>query len=372
MDISLAYSRVKKNRSRERDQHLAKKRKKKKEVNRKNYKKKKSKRNVQKDKSLPTKEVSGSGSLDEVPVADMLDVEKASKLNEPDPDIVMDMSSNPSKLPTKEVCGASSGDEVPDADMLDVKKVAEQNERDPYIVMDMSSTPSALPKKEVCGAGSGSGDEVPDADMLDVEKAEHNERDPDNAMGKSSTSTPSGEEISNGSNSASSEDRREMITWHSSYTKCKCSNCHRTNLSSDTTYSFPTYEIYSHKVKKVNIPLRYVPSHKSVEDARRLRLCNCCYRFLNVDPSYDKDRFKWKNIWPSFMWDLLVGKDKSTGIPFRVSYKPEHLWKFIPSSCRRYWLKSLKKYKEYKFCSIDQPTSFFVDRTLELQDYVDF
>ena len=220
-----------------------------------------------------------------------------------------------------------------------------------------------LSVKEACG-----GDKVeqkPDVDMLDVDNVDTVE--PDVVMNMSPLSSVERRSID--PKLVVTEDTREEIIWHTSYTEGKCSNCHRTNLSSDTTYSFPTYVLYSHKIKKVNTSLRYVQSHKSVEDAHRLTLCDCCYRFLNADPSYDKDRFKWKNIWPSFMWDLLVGKDMSTGIPFCVSYEPEHLWKFIPSSCRRYWLESLKEFKVYKSCSIHEPKSYFVDRTLDLGEF---
>lgn len=222
-----------------------------------------------------------------------------------------------------------------------------------------------LSVKEAC---ADKVEQKPDVDMLNMENVEQKESDTDAVMDISPPSV--GEQCSTDPPmSASTKDAREEILWFSSYTEGKCSNCRRTNLSSDAIYSFPTYVLYSHKIKKVNTPLRHVPSHKSVEDARPVTLCDCCYRFLKADSSFDKDRFKWKNIWPSFFWNLLVGKDKSTGIPFCVSYEPEHLWRFIPSSCRQYWLKPLKKYKEYKSCSLDEPKSFFVDRTLDLRDF---
>lgn len=164
-------------------------------------------------------------------------------------------------------------------------------------------------------------------------------------------------------------DERDDILWFGMDQEGCCANCFRRNIPCDDVYSFSMCRMYSHKVKNLRTPLKRVSSSKSVENARPYLLCKCCHDFLNIESEYDGGRFDWRNIWPSFYWDLLVGVDKSNGLSFRQMYEAGHLWKFLPSSCRRYWMLSIKEYEEFTDCSVEYPPSFFLDRTKSVDEF---
>ena len=46
--------------------------------------------------------------------------------------------------------------------------------------------------------------------------------------------------------------------------------------------------------------------------------CDPCHTFL-AGTSDNKTRHSWKNVWPSFYWNLLIGKDEAS----------EYLWRFL-------------------------------------------
>ena len=164
-------------------------------------------------------------------------------------------------------------------------------------------------------------------------------------------------------------DERDDIVWLGVDHAGCCANCFRMNIPDDDVYRFSMCRMYSHKVKNLRTPLKRVSSSKSVENARPYVLCKCCHDFLNIEPEYDSGRFDWRNIWPSFYWDLLVGVDKSNGLSFRLMYEAGHLWKFLPSTCRRYWMLSIKEYEEFHECSVEYPPSFFLDRTKSMDEF---
>jgi len=105
---------------------------------------------------------------------------------------------------------------------------------------------------------------------------------------------------------------------------------------------------------------------------------------------YEKNRWNWENVWPSFFWNLLTGKDESTGIPFYKTYNAETLWKFVPGgTIRDYWRDSLvgghnkilrkildsetnvddDVIKVYKECLAKGQSSHFVDRTVDVSNF---
>ena len=164
-------------------------------------------------------------------------------------------------------------------------------------------------------------------------------------------------------------DERDDIVWLGVDHAGCCANCFRMNIPDDDVYRFSMCRIYSHKVKDLRSPLKRVSSSKSVDKARPYLLCKCCHDFLNNDLEYDRGRYDWRNIWPSFYWDLLVGVDQSNSLSFRQMYDAGHLWKFIPSTCRRYWMSSIRNLEEFNECSVDYPPSFFLDRTKSVDEF---
>jgi hypothetical protein len=164
-------------------------------------------------------------------------------------------------------------------------------------------------------------------------------------------------------------DERDDIVWLGVDHAGCCANCFRMNIPDDDVYRFSMCRMYSHKVKDLRTPLKRVSSSKSVDKARPYLLCKCCHDFLKNDSEYDRGRYDWRNIWPSFYWDLLVGVDQSNSLSFREMYDAGHLWKFIPSTCRRYWMSSIRNHEEFNDCSVDCPPSFFLDRTKSVDEF---
>ena len=98
-------------------------------------------------------------------------------------------------------------------------------------------------------------------------------------------------------------------------------------------------------------------------------LCSECHNYF-FKRAPNKGRKDWKNVWPSFYWDLLTGIDVVTGNKFYESYKPIELWRFIPRSIRGYWVDSLVNEEAYReVLQKPQIDPHFVDRTLEVNTF---
>jgi hypothetical protein len=157
----------------------------------------------------------------------------------------------------------------------------------------------------------------------------------------------------------------EDIAWISSRDGGHCDNCRRHHVEElSRHYDFRMCRVRSSDLKNMSTPLKTV-SVECGDDEKLCCLCESCYFFL-AKSADDKTRHSWSNVWPSFFWNLLVGKDESTGISFRCTYSPEHLWRFVPSTVRRYWLKSIRVIEGYSRCTADYPSSLFIDRTIDI------
>jgi hypothetical protein len=58
--------------------------------------------------------------------------------------------------------------------------------------------------------------------------------------------------------------------------------------------------------------------------------------------SYQKEHmFDWKNIWPSFLWDILSGCNASDNVPYHRIEGAETLWQMICASMRESWFEAI-------------------------------
>lgn len=172
---------------------------------------------------------------------------------------------------------------------------------------------------------------------------------------------------------------KSTTQWLSPTPGMMCANCCRSPIvfEPDSPYFFKCCRIHSHKIKALQTPLRRIQSHKKKENAVGYVLCEECYAFLGVEESMsekelslaNKSRYEWRNVWPSFFLDLIIGRDQASLIPFRETYPTEYLWRFVPSSVRRYWLSFLVEGGYVGDCSLSHPPSFFQDRTEDIEHF---
>jgi len=172
---------------------------------------------------------------------------------------------------------------------------------------------------------------------------------------------------------------KSTTQWLSPTPGMMCANCCRSPIvfEPDSPYFFKCCRIHSHKIKALQTPLRRIQSHKKKENAVGYVLCEECYAFLGVEESMsekelslaNKSRYEWRNVWPSFFLDLIIGRDQASLIPFRNTYPTEYLWRFVPSSVRCYWLSFLVEGGYVGDCSLSHPPSFFQDRTEDIEHF---
>ena len=172
--------------------------------------------------------------------------------------------------------------------------------------------------------------------------------------------------------------KNEECTWSRFRGYCEdicCDNCrrHQTVTNWNDPYYFDFHEVCSLHIKAIHSPLKVVPSSQRLETSKLLNLCTECHKFL-CPSTKQSVREKWNNTWPSFYWNLLTGKDMVCNRAFHATYGAGELWRFIPSSMRRFWLRSIKDVKlegiqVYNEVNIDHPKSHFVDRTQDTIDY---
>lgn len=156
--------------------------------------------------------------------------------------------------------------------------------------------------------------------------------------------------------------------WISSEIGGRCDNCCRHHIEDcGPCYQFRMCWISPSELYNMKTPLMTV-SYKADDFEKSICLCESCYFFV-ANCSDDKSRNCWTNVWPSFYWNLLVGRDETNGIPFHRTYSPEYLWRFLPMPVRRYWIKSVREMDIYSSCTIHSPPSFFQDRTNELDAF---
>ena len=134
-----------------------------------------------------------------------------------------------------------------------------------------------------------------------------------------------------------------------------CDNCMRKQMDDvdiGSPYFLTFHHISSSMVGKRCSPLKLVG--KKTRNPVMYNLCTQCLKYTKgiqfMSESEKKTRNSWDVSWPSFIWNLLSGRDKSTNIPFHKTYEGKDLWKFIPISIRGYWNDIIKdiRYKSIR------------------------
>lgn len=152
-----------------------------------------------------------------------------------------------------------------------------------------------------------------------------------------------------------------------------CGNCCRRQITHDLSdpYYFDMYCIWNRNIMGSQSPLRIVTAARSASTSECVYLCSECHHFLVKSKSVRRsERYSWKNVWPSFYWNLLTGHDINTGKNFHCTYAPEELWRYIPESMRRYWVDSIhdrRLVNLYGDCTVNEPKSHFSDRTKDVR-----
>lgn len=180
-----------------------------------------------------------------------------------------------------------------------------------------------------------------------------------------------------------------------------CRNCCRMQIpgvARDSPFHIDFHTCSRNRIKKSSSKLRMVKSSAMPSDDRCYTLCVQCENFI-AEPDdgrsaeerqeAEKSRYEWKNIWPSFFWNLISGRDSTTLVPFhcggsRGLYSGRDIWKFIPKTVRGYWLWTLSArsspdlseydhnsidHTEYEGCTLESPPPVFDDKTAQILNY---
>ena len=165
--------------------------------------------------------------------------------------------------------------------------------------------------------------------------------------------------------------------------KDSCDNCHRRDFSVDPRYKL-TFTVVSNE-EICTCKLAKVKPRQVHDEVIYFTLCQECERCLKKTPDYSSmtssqkaHMFDWKNIWPSFLWDILSGCNASDNVPYHQIEGAETLWLMICASMREYWVEAIGivqyRYrgniiKPYDGCNLDHPKPFFVDCTMDVDRF---
>ena len=165
--------------------------------------------------------------------------------------------------------------------------------------------------------------------------------------------------------------------------KDSCDNCHRRDFSVDPRYKLTFTVVSNEEIRTCK--LAKVKPRQVHDEVIYFTLCQECERCLKKTPDYSSmtssqkaHMFDWKNIWPSFLWDILSGCNASDNVPYHQIEGAETLWRMICASMREYWVEAIEiiqyRYrgniiKPYDGCTLDHPKPFFVDRTMDVDKF---
>ncbi len=155
--------------------------------------------------------------------------------------------------------------------------------------------------------------------------------------------------------------------------KDSCDNCYHRNFSVDPRYKLMFTVVLNEEIHTCK--LAKVKSQRVHDPVILFTLCQECERCLKKTPNYlsmtssqKKHMFDWKNIWPSFLWDILSGCNASDNVPYYPIEGAETLWRMIRVSMREYWFEAIgiiqyhyhgNIIKPYDGCTLDHPKPFF-------------
>jgi hypothetical protein len=157
------------------------------------------------------------------------------------------------------------------------------------------------------------------------------------------------------------------------FLEATCSNCWRKQYAThDPTYTLQFTTISLSNIGKNCSLLQLVKSNNSQTNAVDHTLCNQCFCFLSKDIK-SKD---FADSYPSFLWNLLVGRHTpalgSASYYYNAVYSGQDLWRMIPSTMPPWWIHSLTETEQdwcHAYCgqiSLTSPRPLFDDRTFGL------
>ena len=148
-----------------------------------------------------------------------------------------------------------------------------------------------------------------------------------------------------------------------------CFNCHRrqTDFLQQFGRSYHT-EFFQLKGTDVKTRRRFKLCNIDYSDSNELLVfCQQCKEHLTRNTSDGPNRAEF--TWPAFIWWFLSNKE------LRSMYRPSHLWKFIPSIWRHWWvadfITTIRNEEERNCISLDRPQPFFIDRTSDIEEWED-
>lgn len=157
----------------------------------------------------------------------------------------------------------------------------------------------------------------------------------------------------------------------------RCCNCQRQQIDDDDMlYQLDFTTVRSNEVRAKGSYF-FIRMHKAEQNVIEYNLCAECHRYCKRIPKgQQREKFF---PWNAFIWKILARGHTTPfhGIMiFHKIYKPEEIWKLIPSTMRRWWVDSIKLIVSrldndvpYKNCTMDQPPPMFEDRTKHCQYY---
>ena len=123
-------------------------------------------------------------------------------------------------------------------------------------------------------------------------------------------------------------------------------NCHRRDFSVDPRYKLMFTVVSNEEIRTCK--LAKVKPRRVDDEVIYFTLCQECERCLKKTPDYSSmtssqkaHMFDWKNIWPSFLWDILSGCNASDNVPYHRIEGAETLWWMICASMREYWCEAI-------------------------------
>ena len=204
------------------------------------------------------------------------------------------------------------------------------------------------------------------------------------------SATPSSDE--SGSSSDTRRENREDLLLHdegclwsclasfNANASVSCENCRRCRAYEEESspYYFDMYWVWSRdlvshqhcRLRKVEAAQRIQVKGSRKREMKKVCLCSECHIMLSKRIPSDQRKL-WKYVWPSFYFDVLTGVDDTSGRKFSDVYPVSDLWRWFPSTLRRYWVETWEELKAN--CgpgSCDETSEpHFVDRTVEVMDF---
>ena len=92
----------------------------------------------------------------------------------------------------------------------------------------------------------------------------------------------------------------------------------------------------------------------------RVTLCEPCHGYFTTED--DVKAKSAMNVWPSFMYNLLLDKDIQ-------SVYGMDIWRYFPMNWRRWWIRSIPVVECFEDMTMNHPSSLFRDRSNDLKEF---